>query len=204
MTTAVLPTYVPPATQPRRDSAAARAAAPFRGIALAGLSIVAAVASALVWAAASLVAAVVGIALLPAAIRAQRRAANIARDRAGRWSGVAIAEPYRSARGRDMVTDRATWRDQLWGLLDPFIGAMLALVPMSLIAYGTFGAVVQPFVWRSIQRAGGSNLYTAIHVHNSTTAAICIPIGVALATIGLWFGPAILRVHARWTRSLLG
>lgn len=204
MTTAVLPTYAPPAPATRRDSMAARVAGPFRGIALAGLSVVAAVTSVLVWAAASLVAVVVGIALLPAAIRAQRRTAAVARDRAIRWSGVPIARPYRSDRGRDMVTDPATWRDQLWALLDPFVGAVLAIMPISLIAYGTFGAVVQPFVWHSIQRAGGNNWYTAIHVHSTTTAAISIPIGVALAAVGLWFGPAILRVHARWTRSLLG
>jgi putative sensor protein len=202
MTTAVLPTYVQPTA--RRNPTTGRLAAPFRGIALAGLSVVAAVTNVLLWAASTLVVAGVGIALLPRAIRAQRRTAAIARDRAGRWSDVPIAAPYRSVRTREMVADRATWRDQLWGLLDPFVGALLALVPATLIAYGTFGAVVQPFVWRSIAHAGGSNWYTAIHVHNGPTAAISIPIGVALAAIGLWFGPAILRVHARWTRTLLG
>lgn len=213
MTTALLPAYVPPtvtAPEPRRDSAATRVAAPFRGVALAGLSVVGAVTNVLVWTSGALVAAGVGISLLPGAIRAQRRAATAARDRAGRWSGVAIAEPYRPVRGRglhrarDLATDPATWRDQLWGLLDPFVGLFLALLPLSLIAYGAFGAFVQPFVWRSIERHGGNNWYTAIHVHSTTTAAISIPIGVAVAAVGLWFGPAILRVHARWTRALLG
>jgi hypothetical protein len=200
MTTVLSPAPTAPSLPTRRDSATDRIAAPLRGLALAGLSVVAAATTVIVWATAG----------LPAAVRLQRQVAGVARDRAGRWSGVPIAEPYRPVRRRglrgvrDTAADPATWRDQLWGLADPFAGAFLALLPIALIAYGTFGAVVQPFLWRSIERAGGSNWYTAIHVHSPLTAAISIPIGVALAAAGLWSGPAILRLHARWTRTLLG
>ncbi|HVX43348.1 MAG TPA: sensor domain-containing protein [Mycobacteriales bacterium] len=203
MTTVLSPAPTAPAQH--RESAAERTAAPLRGVMLAGLSVVAAASNVLVWTAGCL-----GGIGFPAAVRAQRRIAAVARDRAHRWSGVPIAEPYRPVRSRgarrvrDLAGDPATWRDQFWGLADPFVGAFLALLPIALIAYGTFGAIVQPFLWRSIERAGGSNWYTAVHVHSSATAAFSIPIGVGLAAAGLWFGPAILRLHARWTRALLG
>jgi putative sensor protein len=196
MTTVLSPAPTAPARHP--DSATGRAAAPLRGVTLAGLSVIAAASNLLVWTA------------FPAGVRAQRRIAAVARDRAHRWSGVPIAEPYRPVRSRgirrvrDLAADPATWRDQFWGLADPFIGAFVALLPIALIAYGTFGAIVQPFVWRSIERAGGNNWYTAIHVHSGLTAAISVPVGIALAAAGFCLGPAILRLHARWTRTLLG
>jgi hypothetical protein len=46
-----------------------------------------------------------------------------------------------------ILSDRAFWREIVWGTIDPLSGAVLAFVPFALIAYGLFGTFVQPFVW---------------------------------------------------------
>ncbi|MGI5216129.1 sensor histidine kinase [Plantactinospora sp. CA-290183] len=93
----------------------------------------------------------------------------------GRWTGAAVAEPYRPRPaapppeedgryrvGRNLhpdresamraqaygwfFTDPATWRDQLWMLTNPLPGA-LGLVPAALISVGFFGLAWQPLSW---------------------------------------------------------
>ncbi|KIF79181.1 histidine kinase [Streptomyces sp. 150FB] len=168
-------------------------------------------------AAGCLLAVVAGVYVLPTATASLRRTAAAARSYALRWSGRTIPEPYspESAaapgpgfRGRlrhnlALLRDPATWRDLAWSVAEPCVGGWLALLPAGLVVYGVFGALVQPFVWRPIDRAGGSNWYTFIHVHTTGTALLAVPIGVALIAAGFAVGPAVLRRHARWTASLL-
>lgn len=202
-------------SRPRSSAGRDRLLAPGRGVALAALSLVAAVIACLAALAGSLLIVGVGVYLLPASIAMLRSVAQIARGAATRWGGVEIAEPYRREPAaethfngrleqcRHLLSEPATWRDFLWSCLDWLVGGVLSLVPASLIVYGFFGAAVQPFVWRPIDRAGGSNWYTAIHVDSTPTAITAIPVGIALIFLGLWVGPRTLRAHARWTAVLL-
>ncbi len=206
-----------PAAVPDPDRAGwpARWAAPGRGLLLAGLTVVESVLACVVAFAATLLFVVVGVYLLPGSAGGLRGVAGVARRLAGQWGGVPIPEPYlpepatgpglrgRVQRNRALLTDPATWRDLLWAVVDPFVGGMLALLPATLVVYGVFGVLVQPFVWGPIDRAGGSNWYTAIHVQSTGTAIAGIPVGVALIVLGLLTGPAVLRAHARWTAVLL-
>ncbi len=186
-----------------------------RGLALTGLSLIAVVIGSLAVIAGCLLVVGVGVYVLPASIAMLREVAQLARRAAGRWGGVPIAEPYRfepeptagfNARlehSRALLGEATTWRDLLWSGVDWLIGGVLGMVPAGLLVYGLFGAVVQPFVWRPIDRAGGSNWYTAIHVDSTATAVLSIPVGVVLILVGLLAGPAILRWHGRWTAVLL-
>jgi uncharacterized membrane protein YuzA (DUF378 family) len=184
--------------------------APTWGLGLFALTLVEMLVGALALTAAGLSMTVIGLAAVPVVLPLMRGTADLGRRLAGRW-GPPIESPYRPLRRdsrwiglRAVATERATWRDLLWLIIDPIVGGTLALVPAALVAYGVFGATVQPFVWAAMDRAGGSNWYTAVHVQSTTTALVCVPIGVALIAIGLRLGPPILRRHAAWTRRLLG
>lgn len=193
----------------------ARLLAPGRGLVLVGLTVVEAVLACVVTVAMALLIVAVGVFLLPGSMEALRSAATRARCFAARWSGVRIPEPHMPApppepgfrgglrRSRALISDPASWRDLLWSILDPALGWVLTALPAGLVVYGFFGAVVQPFVWELIDRAGGSNWYTAIHVDSTAAAIACVPIGVALAVLGFVVGPSTLRLHARWTALLL-
>ncbi len=200
---------------PRSRAGRDRLLAPGRGLALTALSLVAAVIACLAALAGSLLIIGVGAYVLPATIAMLRSTAQLARGAAARWGGVDIIAPYRCEPAvdthfdgrleqcRHLLAEPATWRDFLWSCLDWLVGGVLSLVSASLIIYGLFGVAVQPFVWGPIDRAGGSNWYTAIHVDSTATAIIAIPIGVALIAAGLWVGPHTLRAYARWTAILL-
>lgn len=189
--------------------------APVRGIVLAGRAVAELVVAIVVGLAVLLLALGIGVFCYPVCVRMLRALADGARMRAERWGGLPIARPYRpspeprpgwSGRVRRCgatLSDPAFWRDLLWATIDPLIGFTLAVVPMSLVVYGVFGTLVQPFLWQVITEAGGNNWYAMVHVTSTGTALLAIPVGLVITLIGITTGPWILRVHARWTHLLL-
>jgi signal transduction histidine kinase len=101
-----------------------------------------------------------------------------------------------------MVTDRATWRDLLWLILDPLVGWFMTLAPAALILWGLFG-VVMPAVWKPIVDAHGNNWYAMIHVDGPQAAWLSVPLGVAGIALGLWAAPWLLARYGRFAHSLL-
>ncbi|MFG2093607.1 sensor domain-containing protein [Streptomyces sp. NPDC048612] len=128
---------------------------------------------------------------------------------AGRWCGVDLPVPYQppppppepepdgwyryknrlhptpkklsyERRWDWLLKDPATSRDLLWMLLNPGVGSVTALLPVTLVVVGA------AFPW-----------YWPGH------AALTLPIAVATAAAGFGFGPALLRLHGRWTGHLL-
>ncbi|MEV0157737.1 sensor histidine kinase [Micromonospora sp. NPDC050686] len=193
----------------------ARLAAPGRGLLLVGLALAEAVVACVVAATAMLIPLGIGLYLFPPSVAWLSGLAERARRYARRWSAVTVAypEPARPAVPAGLpgrlrwcgrtLTDRGFWYEYRWSLIDPIVGAFVAGIPFSLVVYGVFGALVQPFVWQPIDRAGGSNWYTAVHVNTLPRALLAVPIAVAVTVLGLWCGPWLLRVHARLTRALL-
>ncbi|WP_424187277.1 sensor domain-containing protein [Actinokineospora sp. G85] len=147
------------------------------------------------------------------AVLSARRTAAAHRGAARRWSGVEIPEPYeprppaiepqedgrfkhgaRLYRRRwwpqflDNTTwlnrDRATARDTLWMLVDPFVGLPLVLIGPVLVLGGA-SALALPFFDLPIP------------------PAVEVAGGVVAIAAGLALGPPLLRAHARWTRVLL-
>ncbi|SCF18844.1 Signal transduction histidine kinase [Micromonospora viridifaciens] len=199
----------------KRTGWPARLAAPGRGLLLVGLALAEAVVACVVAAASMLIPLGVGLYLFPPSVAWLSGLAERARGYARRWSGVTVArpEPARPAVPAGLLgrvrwcwrtlTDREFWCEYRWSLVDPIVGAFVAGIPFALVVYGVFGALVQPFVWQPIDRAGGSNWYTFVHVNTGTRAMLAVPIAVAVTVLGLWCGPWLLRVHARLTRALL-
>ncbi|GAA2381050.1 sensor histidine kinase [Streptomyces carpaticus] len=151
-----------------------------------------------------------GFRLLPPAARALRALTDRSRERAARWSGVRITPPGPLPTGREhgparkrsraILADGGFWRDVTWAWLEPLAGGLLVAVPLSFVAYGVFGAAVQPFIWRLID---DGNWYAFIPVHSTATMLAALLLGLLLTGTGLLMAPAVLRVHARWSRRLL-
>ena len=163
-----------------------------------------------------------GLVLLPWALAVLRRAANAARRRAADWSGVGIDEPYRPVpaeiadlpgfegtfrRLMARVTDPQTWRDLAWSLLDGIVGVTIAAFAASLLIYGVYGFVLG-ILWPTLTNAGMNDWYTFIHVaHTGVLTNLrwaTFPVGAAFLVGGAYAGPALIRLHGRWTAVLLG
>ncbi|MEV5595593.1 sensor histidine kinase [Streptomyces sp. NPDC052496] len=153
----------------------------------------------------------VGFRLLPPAARALRALSDRARSRADRWTGVRIAPAPPLPGGADraltarersgaVIADEGFWRDVAWAWVEPPAGGLLVAVPLALIEYGAFGALVQPFVWRLVD---DGNWYAFIPVHTTATMVAALVLGLALMAAGLFAAPAILRLHTRLNRPLL-
>ncbi|MFG2291887.1 sensor histidine kinase [Streptomyces sp. NPDC048603] len=151
----------------------------------------------------------VGFWLLPPAARALRALTDRSRTRAEAWTGVRVSPPeplpaaggaHPRRRSRAILADQGFWRDLAWAWLEPVTGGVLVAVPLALVEYGAFGALVQPFVWRSL---GEGNWYAFVPVHTTATMLAALVLGLAFAAAGLLAAPAVLRLHARLGKGLL-
>ncbi|MFI6597620.1 sensor histidine kinase [Nonomuraea sp. NPDC050536] len=182
----------------------ARLATPVRALAMIGLSVAGICAAVLVVVSAALMLVGVGRYVFPPAVSLLRTVADAARRLAGRL-GVDIERPYGPQTDAvALLKERATWRDVLWAVLDPIMGTWAAALALGMPLYGLYGAAVQPFVWQANARAGGTNSYGVIHVTSTASALAAVPAGLALIALGLYIGPKVLGLRARWARGLLG
>ncbi|MGW7368498.1 sensor histidine kinase [Streptomyces sp. NPDC054841] len=151
----------------------------------------------------------VGFLLLPPATRTLRSLSDRSRSRAARWTGVHVTPPEPLPADRTLnarrtsgaiLADEGFWRDLVWAWLEPVTGGLLVAVPLALIEYGAFGALVQPFIWRLID---DGNWYAFVPVHSTPTMLAALVLGLAFMAAGLLAAPATLRLHTRMTRPLL-
>jgi signal transduction histidine kinase len=159
------------------------------------------------------------ILLLPAVAAAVRGLANLNRRLALSWSGVDIPKPYlpapapgtRAATGWRRwrwiraLFDPATWRDLLWGLVDPVVGGLLVVAPLVMVLVGLYG-VHLPLHWLGLaafHQLEGAGWYTFISVNDPVTAWLAATLGLGYIVLGLAIAPRMLRLHGRWTRVLL-
>lgn len=174
---------------------------PVRALALLGLSVAGILAAALVVLTALLALAGARFAF-PPAVSLLRTVADAARTLAGRI-GVEIERPYGPpASAIELLKARTTWRDVLWAVLDPISGTWMAALALGMPLYGLYG-VVMPLVWVA-GGPGGARSYSVIHVTSIGAALLAVPIGLSLIALGLYIGPPLLRLRARWMGRLLG
>ncbi|MFI5776147.1 sensor histidine kinase [Nocardia sp. NPDC051570] len=187
-----------------------------RGFGLAGLGIVEALLSAWVIAVVSLCCCLgLGIPLVPSMLDATRREAQVQRRLARSWCGVPVEAAYlpesqtpqrplrRAAR---MLTDSATWRDVLWVLINPYIGPIMALLPVVFVVHGMWG-LLMPFLWRTITEDWGwsNSWYEFIPLNSQFAANLAAGLGAVELLLGLFVLPRLLlRVHGEWVRLILG
>ncbi|MGH3119992.1 MAG: sensor histidine kinase [Streptosporangiaceae bacterium] len=167
-----------------------------RGVVLAGLAVAEVGVLLLLGVVVTLAGLGVGLLLIPGTVLAVRRLAGLTRQLAGEWCGVPITAPYLPLPSGDgkitfwrrsgwLVRDPATWRDLLWMTVNPCVGWVLPAAPAGLLVYGLFGMALPH---RSTPIAG---------VHSHVLA------GVALAALGVWAAPWLLRAYGGLARSML-
>jgi signal transduction histidine kinase len=150
-----------------------------------------------------------GLVLFAPATVAVRGLANLHRRIAGDWFDTPIPVPYlpRPDTGliglvKRLVTDPATWRDQLWLLVNAPVAIFLGVMPAALIGNGVMGLVIA-FTW---QPNGGMSKgdYMGMPLDTRPNALLAAPLGAAVLVFALWANPRILRLYGRFNRALLG
>ncbi|MFY1675208.1 sensor histidine kinase [Plantactinospora sp. WMMB334] len=114
-----------------------------------------------------------------------------------------------------LFTDPAFWRDQLWMATNPVPG-LLGLVPAALISVGLFGLVAQPLWWVPWGVPLGlfaGEWVTPWYVWYGVTYLVpglagtpgwvSVPLGLAMAGVGMLLAPGLLRLRLRYDRLLL-
>ncbi|MGH3388839.1 MAG: sensor histidine kinase [Actinomadura sp.] len=155
----------------------------------------------------SLISIGVGIFLVPVLGMAMRTLAGAYRRLVGTWTGVRIDEPYlpepplgsESSVGDywrrcvRILSDPATWREMLWAIADPVVGAFTALMPLVLILNGLWGvALALPFGWQP-----------QWYLFVPASSLLTVPLGAVQTALGLVCGPALMTAYGRWCRMLL-
>ncbi|MEU6237097.1 sensor histidine kinase [Kitasatospora sp. NPDC047058] len=123
---------------------------------------------------------------VPGGVRAGSRGGDGSRDRRRRSSRI--------------LGDEGFWRDLRWAWLEPWTGGLLVALPLALIHYGLFGALVQPFVWRLL---GDGNWYAFVPVESPATMLAALVLGLGFVAAGVRLAPTALEWHARWSRRAL-
>jgi signal transduction histidine kinase len=120
-----------------------------------------------------------------------RQLARLTRRVIGQWCQVPIAEPYLPRPWADggkaglrrrlgwLLTDQATWRDLLWTTVNGCVGWLLAVLPAGLLVAGFVG-VFAP--------------YAGLQLRILTLAG---------AALGLWAAPYLLRGYGHFAHSML-
>ncbi|MGY0061944.1 sensor histidine kinase [Streptomyces sp. LZ34] len=151
----------------------------------------------------------VGFRLLPPAAAALRGLSDRYRSWTARWTGTGISPPEPLAldraerprrRAAVVLGDEGFWHDLRWAWLEPWFGGLLVAIPLALVEYGAFGALVQPFIWRLID---DGNWYAFIPVRSTPTMLAALVLGLAFIAAGVRLAPVMLKLHARWSRRLL-
>jgi signal transduction histidine kinase len=156
-----------------------------------------------------------GVILFVPGTYAVRGLTNLHRRLAGDWLGVPVAQPYLPPPHRGLIglvkrllTDPATWRDQLWLVLNLPVGFFLGVLPLGLLLSGVEG-VLTPFAWTPSAAAGnpgslGNTDYLGIPLTSRANASLALPIGLACLVAAVWLTPRIQHLHGRFHHALLG
>ncbi|MFF3453681.1 sensor histidine kinase [Streptomyces sp. NPDC002730] len=158
----------------------------------------------------------VGVFTTPALLHLVRAHANRRRLLAAQWSSVRIPLPYRPL-PRDMRTgitgqverctlmlkDPATWRDMQWLLVDMTAGAIVAILPPSLVLEGIFGLLLLAGLWQPIVEADGTYWYSFVPVDGWGTAGLASLLGLVWLTVAMNANQLLIRTHFRLSRAML-
>ncbi len=141
--------------------------------------------------------------VIPATLLGLRRLTGLTRELAGRWCGVAIADPYRplpadrSTLGSArlflcLARDPATWRDLLWLTVNLVLAWVLTAAGAVIIGIGLI-AFIGPEFLKAIPRPA----------FPGNDAGTLIVLGLGIISVGVLAVPLLLRGYGLLARSML-
>ncbi|CAM5239333.1 histidine kinase OS=Streptomyces alboniger OX=132473 GN=CP975_09765 PE=4 SV=1 [Streptomyces alboniger] len=158
----------------------------------------------------------VGIFTTPVVLAGLRAYADAQRARAAAWSGVTIADPYRTypadprpglagqvERCTRLLKDPATWRDLEWLLVNMTAGPVVVIFAPALMLYMVYGWVLALGVWEPIHKAGGGEWFAFIHVTSQSAADQAAVLGMAFFLLAVFVNPTLVRAHFLLSRAFL-
>ncbi|GAA0462097.1 sensor domain-containing protein [Streptomyces sp. NPDC046215] len=157
----------------------------------------------------------IGLFTTPVLLSAVRAHANRHRAQAMAWSGVRIPAPYQRLPARrggiagqvelctTLLKDPATWRDIQWLLVNLSVGAVVALLPATLLIYAVWGPVLALGVWKPIVAADGTQWFAFVPITGQFTANLAAATGIGFGVLGLFVNPTLLRWHFALSEPLL-
>ena len=141
---------------------------------------------------------------------ATRRFADQHRLWSARVMGVPIARPYKPipegwwlARIRGHLTDKQSWRDLAWLLVNATAGLFLNLLPISLLA-GVAWYLILPFLFAVTPPGVFDTNYGLFRVHSVGTAFLTYPFSLVALVLFWRLTVPIMRLNAQLNRWLLG
>ena len=156
----------------------------------------------------------VGLWLVPPALDAVRTQARRQRRLAWQLSELRVAENYlpdpaASAgllgswrREYARAGDPSTWKDLLWHLVNPFVGATLAFAPVALLLHGVFGLLL-PLLWAPVVSRWDNSWYGFIPVYSFAATILACALGAVSVVLAFRVAPFFVRLHSRWVAAVL-
>ncbi|WP_436849460.1 sensor histidine kinase [Streptomyces avermitilis] len=154
----------------------------------------------------------VGIVTTPWVLAGVRGFADRRRVVAAEWCGVRIPSGYRPvpvdagpwARCLLLLSDRATWRDLIWLLVDMTAGFVTAVLPAALLFYPLEGFALAAGLWRVFTDGTYTGWwYAFVPVSGQASALAAGALGVVFLVASYHLTPSLLRVHFLLTRAVL-
>ncbi|MET7284876.1 sensor domain-containing protein [Streptomyces sp. NPDC005573] len=153
-----------------------------------------------------------GIFTTPQILDAVRDFADTRRRLAAEWCGVRIPAPAHRRIPGDahawtrtvlMLSDRATWRDLWWLVVDMTAGCLTAALPAVLFFYPFEGFAVAAGLWR-VLADGRTYWYGFVPVTGQPSALGAAATAAVLLVAAYHLAPGLLRSHFTLTRAALG
>ncbi|MGW2868388.1 sensor histidine kinase [Kitasatospora sp. NPDC001225] len=155
-----------------------------------------------------------GLGLVPRAMAGVRDLADRQRALAAEWSDVRFPGPpgplppvpeWASgilARYRWITRDPQTRREFCWVFAEPFVGSLLAFLPVAVLLNGLWG-VFLAFFGVQLSTEWDGLWYQFIPIEGTATAVLAGVLGLLQFPLALWLAPRTVRRHARHIRSML-
>lgn len=155
----------------------------------------------------------VGLWLVPPTLDAIRAQARRQRRLAWELSGVRVTENYLPDRAgggslaglrREYARagDPSTWKDLLWHVVDPFVGAALAIAPVALLLHGVFG-LLMPLLWAPVVSSWENSWYGFIPIDTFADTILACALGAVSVVLAVLIAPFFVRLHSRWVEAVL-
>ncbi|MFE7588032.1 sensor domain-containing protein [Kitasatospora sp. NPDC057512] len=155
-----------------------------------------------------------GLGLVPRAMAGVRDLADRQRELAAEWSDVRFPGPPGPlppvpegasgiiARYRWITRDPQTRREFGWVFAEPFVGSLLAFLPVAVVLNGLWG-VFLAFFGVPLSAEWDGLWYQFIPIEGTATAVLAGILGLLQLPLALWLAPRTVRRHARHIRSML-